>query len=88
MRCSVVFAEPWCVCDACVMRDAGAIPCGGSVEEYAAVNAAESSKLADAFLSAPFLAAQHKFLAGKGKQGAATAFWALRVTRPLWSKLL
>lgn len=64
------------------------IPCGASREEYTQVNARESHALATAFLSAPFLEAQRKFLAGKGKTSAAAMFWALRVTRPLWSVLL
>jgi peroxisomal 3,2-trans-enoyl-CoA isomerase len=65
-----------------------AIPCAASQQEYAQVNALESQALASAFLSAPFFQAQQKFLAGKGKISAAAMFWALRVTRPLWGKLL
>ena len=65
-----------------------AIPTGASPDMYLRVNVEESRQLADAFMSAPFLHAQQKFLAGKGKSKASAMFWALRVTRPLWSKLL
>ena len=58
------------------------------VEEYKAVNLRESKELADAFLSVPFIDAQYKFLKSKGKTQAANTFWFLKVTRPLWSKLL
>lgn len=64
------------------------IPGGGDVAEYKAVNLEESIKLADAFLSVPFLNAQYKFLKTKGKTANATVFWLLKSTRPLWSKLL
>jgi len=64
------------------------IPGGGSIQEYKQVNLEESIKLADAFLSAPFLNAQYKFLKSKGKTGNAAAFWFLKSSRPLWSKLL
>ena len=59
-----------------------------NVEEYKAVNMRESKILADAFLAAPFIDAQYKFLKSKGKTQAANTFWFLKVTRPLWSKLL
>ncbi len=65
-----------------------AIPTRASRDTYLRVNALESRALADAFMSAPFLRAQQKFLAGKGKSTASAMFWALRVTRPLWSKLM
>ena len=65
-----------------------AIPTGASQDMYLRVNVEESRQLADAFMSAPFLHAQQKFLAGKGKSTASAMFWALRVTRPRWSKLL
>ena len=59
-----------------------------NVEEYRAVNMRESKELADAFLSVPFIDAQYKFLKSKGKTQASNTFWFLKVTRPLWSKLL
>jgi len=58
------------------------------VEEYRAVNMKESKDLADAFLATPFIDAQYKFLKSKGKSQAANTFWFLKVTRPLWSKML
>jgi len=64
------------------------IPGGGNVEEYKAVNARESRELADAFLSYPFLNAQHKFLKSKGKTSNALIFWLVKTMRPLWSRLL
>jgi len=64
------------------------IPAGGSVQEYKAVNAKESQDLADAFLSYPFLDAQHQFLKSKGKTSQATVFMLIKSLRPLWSRLL
>lgn len=58
------------------------------VEEYKAVNARESKELADAFLAVPFIDAQYKFLKSKGKTQIANTFWFLKITRPLWSKML
>ena len=60
----------------------------GSVEEYLKVNLEESHLLADAFLSVPFLEAQQKFLASKGKTQLAQTFKMLLLTRPLWKLLL
>ena len=56
--------------------------------ELRATNKAESALLADAFLAPPFLEAQRAFAASKGRTAAAAAFWALKVSRPLWSRLL
>jgi hypothetical protein len=56
--------------------------------EYKKINHAESVRLADAFLATPFLNAQYNFLRKKGKTGPATLFWAVKTTRPLWSRLL
>ena len=60
----------------------------GSLAELRAVNAKESSDLADAFLSPHFLNAQQAFLAKKGKYTAAALFWAISKSRPLWKRLL
>lgn len=57
-------------------------------DELKAVNARESTALADAFLSADFINRQHKFLASKGKVKLARVFWWLGATRPLWSLLM
>ena len=62
------------------------IPGGGDVAEYKEVNRVESLQLADAFLSYKFLEGQEQFLKSKGK--SATVFTVLKMTRPLWSKLL
>jgi len=64
------------------------IPAGGKVDEYKRVNYEESIRLADAFLSVPFLQAQYKFLRSKGKNSNAAIFWIIKTSRPLWSKLL
>jgi len=64
------------------------IPAGGTVQEYKKVNLEESIRLADAFLSLPFLNAQYQFLKSKGKTSNAALFWFLKTSRPLWSKLL
>ncbi len=62
---------------------------GGSTrDELKAVNASESAALADAFLSAPFIKAQFKFLWSKKKWGPAAMFLAMLITRPFWSRLL
>lgn len=62
---------------------------GGSTHaELKAVNARESVAVADAFLSPPFLSGQYRFLRSKKKHAPALMFLALRVTHPLWSRLL
>ncbi len=57
-------------------------------EELKAVNASESQALADAFLSAPFIRAQLKFLWSRKKWVPAVMFLTMLVSRPLWSKFL
>ncbi len=62
---------------------------GGSTrEELKAVNARESIALADAFLSAPFIRHQFRFLWSKKKWGPAAMFLALLVSRPAWARVL
>lgn len=61
---------------------------GSERDELKAVNASESIALADAFLSAPFLKAQFKFLRSKKKWGPAAMFLAMLVSRPIWARLL
>ena len=61
---------------------------GSTPDELKAVNARESIDLADAFLSAPFIKAQFKFLWSKKKWGPAAMFLTMLLTRPLWSRLL
>ncbi len=64
------------------------IPAGGDHAEYKAVNARESVQVADAFLAAPFLKSQYRFLWSKKKRGPATMFFSLWLLRPLWARLL
>lgn len=61
---------------------------GSTLDELKAVNASESQALADAFLSAPFIKAQFKFLWSKKKWGPAAMFLSMLITRPLWSRFL
>jgi len=61
---------------------------GSGRDELKAVNARESVDLADAFLSAPFIKAQFKFLKSKNKWGPAAMFLAMLISRPLWSRFL
>lgn len=61
---------------------------GSTRDELKAINARESAVLADAFLGAPFLKGQFRFLWGKKKWGPAAMFLTLLITRPLWSRLL
>lgn len=62
---------------------------GGSTrDELKAVNARESVALADAFLSAPFLKGQMRFLWSKKKRGPAAMFAGLWASSPLWRLLL
>ncbi len=57
-------------------------------DELKAINARESQELADAFLAAPFLMGQYRFLLSRKKYAPAATFLALRLTRPAWSRLL
>lgn len=57
-------------------------------EELENINARESQEVADAFLSAPFLMNQYRFLRSKKKTAPALTFFALALTRPLWARLL
>jgi len=61
---------------------------GSGRDELKAVNARESVDLADAFLGAPFIKAQYKFLSSKKKWGPAAMFLAMLISRPVWSRLL
>ena len=61
---------------------------GSTREELLAANAKESVQLADAFLSAPFLKGQMKFLWSKKKRGPAAMFAGLWLTSPAWRLLL
>jgi len=61
---------------------------GSGRDELKKVNARESVDLASAFLSAPFIKAQFKFLWSKKKLGPAAMFLTMLVSRPLWSRLL
>ncbi|MCW8925296.1 MAG: enoyl-CoA hydratase/isomerase family protein [Xanthomonadales bacterium] len=62
---------------------------GGSTrEELEAVNARESMALADAFLAAPFIKTQFRFLWSKKKWRPAAMFLALLLSRPLWARML
>ncbi len=61
---------------------------GATRDELLEINARESVQVADAFLSAPFLDGQFRFLWKKRKRVPALTFLALRLTRPAWSRLL
>ena len=61
---------------------------GSGPDELKAVNARESLDLADAFLGAPFIKAQFKFLWSKKKWGPAAMFLAMLLSRPVWSRML
>jgi peroxisomal 3,2-trans-enoyl-CoA isomerase len=61
---------------------------GSERDELKAINASESVALADAFLAAPFIRGQFKFLWSKKKWGPAVMFLAMLISRPLWSRLL
>lgn len=61
---------------------------GSGRDELKAVNARESVELADAFLGAPFIKAQYKFLSSKKKWGPAAMFLAMLISRPVWSRML
>ena len=61
---------------------------GSERNELKAINASESAKLADAFLAAPFIKAQIKFLRSKKKWGPAAIFLTMLITRPIWSRML
>ncbi|MEN0067846.1 MAG: enoyl-CoA hydratase/isomerase family protein [Myxococcota bacterium] len=61
---------------------------GSTREELKAINARESEALGDAFLAAPFLMGQARFLWSRKKYGPALTFLGLRITRPAWSLML
>ncbi|MBW2458386.1 MAG: enoyl-CoA hydratase/isomerase family protein [Deltaproteobacteria bacterium] len=59
-----------------------------TLDALKAANAAESVRVADAFLAEPFLRGQYKFLWRKKKHLPAAMFFALCKLRPLWARLL
>jgi enoyl-CoA hydratase/carnithine racemase len=61
---------------------------GATLDELLAINAEESEVLASAFLDAPFLEGQYRFLRRKKKRQPAAMFYVLWRTRPLWKHLL
>jgi len=61
---------------------------GSRREELKEINARESKALGEAFLAAPFLMGQARFLWSRKKYPQALTFLALRATRPAWSLLL
>lgn len=61
---------------------------GLEVAQLSEINGRESDMLADAFLAAPFLMGQYRFLKSRGKWGPALFFLALRAARPIWSRFL
>lgn len=61
---------------------------GSKLDELKAVNARESTQLADAFLGSAFLKAQFKFLSSKKKWRPAVMFLVMLVLRPVWCRLL
>ena len=61
---------------------------GAERDELKAINARESQILADAFLAAPFLMGQFRFLWSRKKYAPALTFLGLRLARPAWSLLL
>lgn len=63
-------------------------PAGASREELERINAEESERVADGFLSADFLMNQYRFLRSRKKTLPALTFLALRMARPVWSLLL
>ncbi|MEM6732075.1 MAG: enoyl-CoA hydratase/isomerase family protein, partial [Myxococcota bacterium] len=61
---------------------------GATQEELLRVNAEESRRVADGFLSPAFLMNQYRFFRSRKKTAPALAFLALRATRPIWGQLL
>jgi len=61
---------------------------GSRRAELEEVNARESEALGDAFLTAPFLMGQARFLWSRKRYPQALTFFALTATRPIWSMLL
>ena len=59
-----------------------------AVDDLKAINARESVAVADSFLQTPFLNGQFKFLWSRKKRGPALMFFALKHTRPVWSRFL
>lgn len=59
-----------------------------TVAELKAINARESVAVATSFLQTPFLDGQFKFLWSRKKRGPALMFFALKHTRPVWSRFL
>ena len=60
----------------------------GAVSEYKAINARESVALADAFLGLDFLRAQIRIAFARRRFVACAGWQILRLTRPLWRRLL
>jgi enoyl-CoA hydratase/carnithine racemase len=59
-----------------------------TADELKRINAEESVRIADGFLSPAFMMNQYRFLKARNKTGPALTFLALRLTRPVWSLLL
>ncbi len=64
-----------------------AIVADGLVDKLREVNAAESIALANAICDYPFLDSMIRFTRTKKKWGPLAMFSALRLTRPIWSRL-
>lgn len=60
----------------------------GWLDELRRANAEESVALARSFLQRPFLDAQYRFAAQRGKAGPQAIFWAARALSPLLSPLV
>jgi len=61
---------------------------GVKLEELKAINARESTILAETFFGVPFIKAQIAFLWRKKKRGLAIMFLTVLCLRPLWSRFL
>ena len=59
-----------------------------TASQLKAINARESVAVATSFLESAFLEGQFKFLWSRKKRGPALMFFALKHTRPVWSRFL
>lgn len=83
-----LLSEAQRICEDWIHEKRRRVPLAGTpIAQLHSVNAAESRKLAECFLSSAFLKGQFNFLWHKNKKRPALLFGLLWITQPIWSRL-